>query len=226
MRSTLLMIFLFAGTLPALAQNTTISASLTGNVARFARTEARPAPIADLSAIDGEAIGFTVGIGRAIGERWGVTFEVGRSGEIESRQEVEFDPRLSARPALVPPGIPIPDFSFVSTSEVQLTTFSALAWVGHEAGSRLELTYGGGVTFTRAESERDFEVTDPRLAIWTVPSGLRMIEYGAAPVAGIDAVFKFTDHTALTAGVKLHGIQVQGLSGWLLRPGVGVRWAF
>ncbi len=230
MRSTLFTIFLFAGLLsvagPAAAQNTTISASLTGDIARFARTDVEPLPQVDLSAIGGEAIGFTVGIGRAIGDRWGVALEIGRTGEIESRQQVEFDPRISARPGLVAPGIPIPDFSFISTSEVQLTTISALAWAKHDAGSRVELTYGAGVTFTRSESERDFEITDPRLAIWAAPSGLRTIEYDAAPVAGMDAAFKFTDHTALTAGVRLHGIQVQGLSGWLVRPSVGVRWGF
>jgi hypothetical protein len=225
MRLTLCTIFIFIAT-PLFAQNTSISASLTGDVARFSRTDTEPAPLADLSAIDGEAIGFTVGLGRAIGERWGVAVEIGRTGEIESRQSVEFDPRISARPALVPPGVPIPDFSFVSASEVQLTTISALAWVKHDAGSRVELSYGAGVTFTRAESERDYQITDERLAIWTFPTGLRTIEYHAAPTAGMDAAFKFTDHTALTAGVRLHGVQVQGLAGWLVRSSVGVRWSF
>jgi hypothetical protein len=225
MRLTLFTTFLFVAA-PVFAQSTTISASLTGDVARFSRTETEPAPLADLSRIDGEAIGFTVGIGHGIGERWGVALEIGRSGEIESRQGVEFDPRISARPSLVPPGIPIPDFSFVSTSEVQLTTVSALAWVKHDAGSRVEFSYTAGITFTRAESERDFEITDERLAIWAFPSGLRTIEYGTTPVAGIDAAFKFTDHTALTAGIRLHGVEVQGMPGWLVRPAVGVRWTF
>ena len=148
MRSTVFTILLFTAA-PGFAQGTTISASLTGDVARFSRTETRPAPTVDLSALDGEAIGFNAAVGRAIGERWGVAVEFGRTGKIESRQDVEFDPRISARPSLVPPGIPIPDFSFVSTSEVQVTTISALGWVSHDAGSRVELAYGAGITFGR-----------------------------------------------------------------------------
>jgi hypothetical protein len=225
MRSTLLTVFLCVAT-PVLAQDTTISAALTGDVARFTRTDIEPAPFADLSSIDGEAIGFTIGVGRAIGNRWGVAMEIGRSGEIENRQEVEFDPRISARPVLVPPGIPFPDFSFISTSELQLVTVSALAWVKHAAGERVELSYSAGMTFTRAASERHFEVTDPRLALWSVPAGLGTIEYHQAPVAGVDVAIKFTDHTALIAGVRLHGVEVQSRSGWLVRPSVGVRWGF
>ncbi len=156
MRSTVFTILLFAAA-PAFAQGTTISASLTGDVARFSRTEARPATAVDLSALDGEAIGFNAAVGRAIGERWGVAVEFGRTGKIESRQEVEFDPRL---------------------------------------------------------------------AIWAYPTGVRTIEYDTAPMAAFDAAIKLTDHTAFTAGVRLHGIALQGLSGWLVRPGVGVRWRF
>jgi hypothetical protein len=226
MRSTLFTIFLFVA-VPAFAQNTTISASIAGDIARFTSTDTGALPVGDLATLDGEAIGFTVGVGRAIGERWGVAMEFGRTGEIERRHEMDIDPRISARPSLVPPGIPIPDFSFVTTTELQVMTISALAWVKHDAGQRIEMTYSGGMTFARSESERDFEITDPRLlAIWALPTGLKTVEYDQAPVAGIDAAIKFTDHTALIAGVRLHGIRVQAQSGWLVRPAIGVRWAF
>jgi hypothetical protein len=225
MRSTLLTICVLAAA-PAFAQSTTITASLTGDVIRSTRSETRPAPLVDLSTIDGEALGFNVAVARAIGDRWGVAIEFGRTGEIETRRQVEFDPRISARPSLVPPGIPIPDFSFVSTSELELTLVSALAWAKHDAGERVELSYAAGITFSQSESERDFEITDPRLAIWAVPAGLETTEYRYSPVVGMDAAIELTDRTAVTAGVRLHGIEVQGVSGWLVRPAVGVRWSF
>jgi hypothetical protein len=225
MRSILLTFFLLAA-VPAFAQNTTLSASVTGDIARFAGTDTELLPVGDVGSFDGESIGFTVAVGRAIGERWGVAVEFGRTGEIEHGQELDL-PRISSRASLTLSGLPIPDFSFASTNELQVMTVSALAWVKHAAGERVELTYTGGVTFARSESERDFRISDPRLlAIWALPTGLETTEYGYAPVAGIEAAIKLTDRTAVTAGIRLHGLEVQAMSGWLMRPFAGVRWAF
>lgn len=229
MRSTLFTIFLL--TAASASAQTSISASITGDIARFSHVESPPdfALYAE-SALDGEAIGFTLGAGRALGDRWGVAFEFGRSGEIESRQVQEIDPRISARPPLTvlpPPGQPIPGFGLESRTELQVTTMNALLWVKHGAGSRVELSYTGGLAFVRSDTERAFTISDPRLlAIWALPATTRYVEHRAAAVVGMDAAIAFTDHTALTAGIRATAIEVSGTPGWLLRPGVGVRWTF
>jgi hypothetical protein len=208
-----------------------ITASLTGDITRFSHADASGI-VAGLFAetpLDGETIGFTVGAGRAIGEAWGVAFEFGRTGEIESRSVQDIDWRLATGPIrLPPPDFPVPiDVSFESRAELRLTMFSALAWVKHQAGSRVELTYTGGLSFVRSDSSRQFTITDPRLlAIWALPAATEVTEHRAAPVVGMDAAIAFTDHTALTAGIRATAIQVSGTPGWLVRPGIGVRWRF
>ena len=233
MRSILLMLCLLAAA-QASAQDTTITASLTGDITRFSHIQAAPEIVAGLfpdTPLDGEALGFTLGAGRGIGERWGVAFEFGRTGEIDNETTQDIDWRLATqpiRPGLPPPGLPVPiDVSFVSRIELQVTTMSGLAWVKHNAGSRVELSYTGGLAFVRSASARQYTISDPRLlAIWALPAASEVVEYAAAPIVGMDATIAFTDHTALTAGIRAIAIDVSGTSGWLLRPGVGVRWTF
>lgn len=234
MRSIFGLVFLLAAA-PVMAQNTTVSAGITGDVVRFSRFDTEG--LGDLSVNtprDGESIGFNVGVGRRIGEQWGVALEVGRTGEIESRRVHSLDIRVAAElmppttllpPTRVPPVPPL-DVEFESTYELRQTAISALVWVSHNAGSRIELTYSGGLTLMRSESASAITVTDQRLAIWALPAGLRSIDYRSAPVLGADAAIRFTDHTALTAGVRAYAIDVSGISGWLIRPSVGVRWRF
>lgn len=229
MRSIVFLLVLL--TAASASAQTTISASLTGDITRFSQVET--GAIVGLLAeapFDGEAIGFTIGAGRAIGERWGVAFEFGRTGEIESSQTQDIDWRvaLPTISSLPPRGTPPPfDVGFDSRTELRVTTLSALAWVKHGAGSRVELSYTGGLAFVSSESAREFTITDPRLlAIWALPASTTFTEHGAAPVVGIDATIAFTDHTALTAGIRALAIEVSGTSGWLMRPGVGVRWTF
>lgn len=229
MIKTLLTIFVLAA-VPAAAQSTTVTASLNGDMTRFSTVDTGGLSIGDVftgASHDGETLGFTIGAGRAIGERWGVAFEVGRTGEIENRETSTFDPRILAQIVLPPPGVRIFDLGFESQTELQITTYSALLWVKHSAGERVELSYSGGLTFVSSESARSFSITDDRLlAFWALPTGLRTTEHRAAPVVGADAAIVFTDHTALIAGIRAHAITVAGTAGWLIRPGVGVRWTF
>jgi hypothetical protein len=98
--------------------------------------------------------------------------------------------------------------------------------VKHSAGSRVELSYTGGLTLVQSESESEITIADERLAFWALPAGFETTEHRAAPVVGMDAAIRFTDHTALTAGIRVHAVTVSGTAGWLVRPAVGVRWSF
>ena len=73
---------------------------------------------------------------------------------------------------------------------------------------------------------KNVSLTDPRLAQWiSVITDLSLTEYSISPAVGIDAGLKFGDRAAITAGLRLHGVTA-GRTGLLLRPNVGVRWAF
>jgi hypothetical protein len=221
---------------PATAQSTYFGAAAVVDVTRFSSVETPPSifGVDDPNSPNGDALGFAVSAGRSIGERWGVALEVGRSGEIERRTTQRIGPILTdfLLPSPLPPSVPsllpsFTDFEFELTTEQRHFTISALAWVEHDAGSRVELAYSAGITFLRSEFERSTNVTDPRLAIWVpVVPNVKTVEHTAGPTVGVEAAVRFTDHTAFTAGARMHGIYVTGQYGWLFRPSLGVRWTF
>jgi hypothetical protein len=51
-------------------------------------------------------------------------------------------------------------------------------------------------------------------------------EYGVGPVAGIEARIRMTEHVRLVPGVRIHGLGGPISEGWLVRPSVGLSWAF
>ena len=225
---------LLALAMPAAAQSTYVGASLVGDIARFSKVDvdddvARVAT--SLSSMDGEALGFNVKIGRSLGERWGVEFEFARSGEIEHRQwefATPASPRLPTLPGLPVVLPPIPDFGFELEAEQQHTSFATLLWVRQELGDRVELAYLGGLAFSRVEVDQDLQITDDRLAQWalSILPNYTTVDHGVGPAVGLEAEIKFGDHAAATAGVRLHGTNVAGRNGWLIRPLAGLRWRF
>ena len=215
---------------PVSAQSTSVGVSAAWDVVRFSKVEANNNPLLSSVAesLDGDAFGFTVNVRRAIGENWGVGVEFSRSGDIESTtsQRIGPIPAGTGSPIALPPSVIRPDFELQVSTEQQHQSISALAWVRHGIGERVDLSYFGGVAFVRSELERDLGI-DPRIvAIYIAPSELTTIEQNVAPLVGVDADFELTDHTAFTAGLRLQGVSVGGRNGWLIRPGVGVRWTF
>lgn len=222
---------------PAAAQSTYVGASVTGDIVRFGKVEtegaiSRALAVVDVSR-DGEAIGFGVTAGRALGERWGVELEFARSGEIEN----EFSRSLAASPTLpiIPglilptpfPPLPGPDIQIETETELRLTTLSALLWARQELGERVELAFLGGVSFIHSDLESRLNITGRGLAlIAPFPLETTSTEFHTGPAAGVDAIIKFGDRTAVVAGVRLIGLPGESLGGWLIRPSAGVRWRF
>ena len=237
MRPAVFLICVLAAT-PAAAQSTSIGVTVNWDLARFSRIDfdGEPSiatPIED--SLDGEALGFSVNVRRAIGDDWGVALEFSRTGEIESSTTRRITPLRTGGATFIPslPGVtqipnllpPIFDFDFVLRTEQQHQTVAALAWVRPEVGARFDLSYTGGITFVRSELEREYTITDPRFALFIAPADLSTIDLNVGAMVGADADFELTDHTAFTAGVRLQSLR-SGRSGWLIRPAVGVRWTF
>ena len=222
MRTSVVTLVLVALATPAAAQSTYLGAALIVDVARYDRTAVeQPTFTLDMPSTDGEALGLGVQIGRAIGDRWGVEFEFARAGEIENGHS-----RVVAA-ATQFAALPAPDFAYDIETRHRTTSYGALAWVRQGLGERVDLTFLGGVVFTRVEVEQRLDVTDDRLAQWiSVVPTISGIEHATAPAVGLQAAFKLNASAAVTMGLRLQGASVMDRGGWLLRPSTGIRWTF
>jgi hypothetical protein len=251
-RSVVVLLCVVGLAAPAAAQSTYVGASLVGDIARFSKIEGGDSRFVQDNSIDGESLAVGVTVGRALGDKWGVEMEFVRSGEIERRTRSVYYPAaiesllvgvrgsipgLPTVPGVTTPGrpgpggvilptVPIPvDFPFEEEVEQRQNSLGALAWVKHDVGDHVELSYVGGVTFFRTEIER--ESNGPRILIYPpVDVETTSIDYDVAPTVGLDGQFKFGDHTAIVTGVRLHALTVEGRRGFLIRPSVGLRWRF
>ena len=132
---------------------------------------------------------------------------------------------LPGLPGSIP--LPSPDFEIELETELQHTTIGALAWVRHDVGDRMELSYLGGIAFIRSELESQFGFDISRFAgILPFRPESTVIEYQAGPAVGIDASFKFGDHVAIVTGLRMLALTAESRRGWLIRPAAGVRWRF
>lgn len=224
MRSFVVFCVMFVVATPAFAQSTYVGASLVGDVARFSKVDYGDDEFAVLfggeRSADDEALGFNVKIGRAFSERWGLEFEFARSGEFESRTAIAYPAILRERLDLR-----LPNRGFEYESERSHTTFAALAFLRQELGERLELSYLGGIAFSRVETEHEYD--GPRILIYppvTIP-GYETIFYETGPTVGVEAAFTF-GAAAVTGGVRLQSAGGDAGSGWLIRPNLGMRWTF
>ena len=231
MRSCVAALALVVLATPAAAQSTYVAGSAVFDLARFDKVEFAndlPRITGGAASADGEALGFNLRIGRALGERWGLEFEFARSGEFDNSVSygVPFLSDFTSLPAELAL-LPFPEFRVELETEQRFTNYGAWAWVRQDLGGRVDLTYLGGLMFTRTNFEQELRVTDPRLVQWiSILPDMSLTEYSISPAVGIDAGFRVSDRAAVTAGFRLHGARVGGRTGLLLRPNVGLRWTF
>ena len=212
---------------PATAQSTYVGASLVGDVARFSRIDFDNAPgvLRNQLPDDASALGFNVKIGRTLGERWGVEFEFARSGEMESHLEHTVPFSVITLPGVPPPSFSRPDFTLRFDQEQQHTGFGAIAWFRQDLGDRVDISYLGGVVFSRWHRTQTHDVTILWPAIFPPPARtVSTTTYGITPAVGAEVAIKFSERAAVTTGLRVQGITGQG--GWLLRPNAGFRWMF
>jgi hypothetical protein len=236
MRSILTLAFvLFIATIPAAGQtspSTYIGVSLIGEFAHFGGVDVDDADLRAATGLgrsmNGKTLGVGVVLGRALGERWGVEFEFVRGGTIKERHSQVIGLGVPGVATGVGPtvGIP-PNFEFAFESEQRHTTFGAIAWARQELGARVDLSFLGGVSFNRVEAEQEITaaVSGSAMAI-AFPRESNTVRYGVGPVVGVEAAIDIAEHVALTGGVRVRGLNVTGLSGWLVQPAAGLRWVF
>ena len=209
-----------------------VAASVLGDIARFDEYSSDGSD----SSASGEAIGFALRLGTAIGSRWGVELEFARPSEIETTLSPPYIPLLTTTNVVqgsLPPNVGspvVPDvyfpYSYRSETRQRNTTLSASVWVGQTVTTRFGLTYLAGIAFGR--TTRDIDVVYepiPRLApVITIPARVSSsaTTYDVGPLVGVEGAIALTEHVQLIPGIRLHAIE----GGWLLRPSVGLGWTF
>jgi hypothetical protein len=217
---------------PVFAQSTYVTGGVGIDVLRSDRIEGRG--ITNQTA-DGEAVAFSLGVGTAITNRWGVELAFTRPSEIEREGQAGYPIPLITRatpvPVPVPAGYVIPDLAIPTfQSRVHLerrnTTLDAVAWARQAVGRRVDLVYLGGIAFSRVTETQAFDFSRLPILIFIAPISTRTITYGVGPVVGVDARLDLTEHVMLVPGVRLHGIDDNEAGGWLLRSSVSLGWRF
>lgn len=223
--TTAAMLFTISITADVLAQSTTISASLIGNIVRTDSLDTE-LPFVDNLSPNGSSVGVALRVTQALADRWGVELEFALPGDIES--EATRQTTISSTLSPTPP----PPFSFQVLTPVsyriatrrQHLTIGTTAWFKQSIGGKTSLVYSAGVGLLRMrqELEYDFSSVIPGLTIPFPPSGVTSISYAVAPLLGLDAQIALSEHVRLVPGIRVQPHS----SMWLLRPGIGVGWTF
>lgn len=212
---------------PSFAQGY-IGAFLVADVVRLDQYDSRTGDSGN-----GEALGFGLRLGTEIGRRWGVEVEFVRPGEITSDQIPPFlpayytitaEPVVPVLPNVLPdPTLVLPSFSYRFRANQRRTTLSTALWVRQEISRRFSLAYVGGVAFGRTESELEFSQLPIRPTIIPIPPIVNeSVNYDVGPMVGVEGRIRLGGHVDIVPGIRLQAIE----GGWLIRPALGLAWAF
>jgi hypothetical protein len=215
----------------ASAQSTYVAAGVGADIFRPSAVEA--------SGFDeprgGEAVAWSLRLGTAVTDRWGVEVAFTRPSEIERETRSGFPIPLLASQIVsgvissmpITPNTTFPIFESTTRLSRRNSTIDAVVWVAQPVGSRIDLIYLGGVAFARTVEEMDFSFTR-RVGVLPIvaPTSTRTTTYDAGPVVGLEGRLALTDNALLIPGIRLHGIGGQVGGGWLVRPSVALGWRF
>jgi hypothetical protein len=162
--------------------------------------------------LDGQAAGGAVAIGTFIGSRWDLQLGLDASGF--SRTQHPRDITLQRE-----------TITLTSVAENQALSVATLLRFRASSHGRVRLGYLGGLTFVRLH--RKFHTTAPTgTPSALIPKPDERVDYSAAPTVGIDARIELTQHLSLVPGLHACVFRLFDESGLLVRPRIGLRWAF
>ena len=228
MKQVLFAIVCCLAAVSAHAQSAYVAATVGADVSRLGRTTSNISPGFSR---DNEVLSWSLRLGTAVGQNWGVEMEFVRSARSKNEFPVGvpviFSPGVPLPAGTVPgtalPNIPIP-VSFQSDTRTCHTDFDGVAWARQPVSGSVDLVYLGGVAFTRQRV--DITQTFPPVLRVIVPGGgsftTTSITYGTHPVVGAEARIRMTSHMRLVPGIRVQGVE----GGWLMRPYAGLGWSF
>lgn len=162
--------------------------------------------------LDGTAAGGTVAVGTSIGSRWDLQVGLDVTGFSRSRRPRDITFQRNT-------------ITLTSVAENQVLSVATLLRFRSAPHGRVRLGYLGGLSFVRLH--RRFHTEAPA----GTPAGLiprpdARVDYSAAPTLGIDARIAVSEHLSVIPGIHACVFRFADESGLLVRPRIGVRWAF
>lgn len=209
---------------PALAQSAYVTGAFGADVVR---ASGGPTGVPAGSG-NGEVLSGALRLGTSLGNRWGVELELGVPGRLESDRAPAGYTVSNFSTGLNVPGPVSFDIRDIIAptirTERRSVTVSSVAWVRQRVSDSVDLAYVGGLGFFRVTQSTDVSFNSGRLPPLIVPQPgrSRSVSYGVGPVVGMEGRIALTDHVRLVPAVRLFGIDRT----WLLRPTVGLGWAF
>jgi hypothetical protein len=233
------------GSREASAQTTYVSASVFGDIMRSSHVDV--AGVGENSG-GGEALGFALRIGTPLGTSWGVEAEFAYPTEIDNETGLVPVPLLGSNAGVVTSSItstPSLSYDFLSfptrlPSSIHATqrntSLTTGLWFQQQLSSRFALVYLGGMTFHRTTNEVDITYDRifpalpsipgipslPSISLVIPPLHTEAVTYSVRPMAGIESRIEMTEHVQLVPGLRLHPTD----NAWLIRPSIGLSWAF
>lgn len=221
-------VMLVALSVPAWAQSGTgVSVSLVGDIVRQNGSTVEPYIDRGVKR-DGEGLGFSLRVDRALGSRWGVELEYVRGTELESTgstliPELTTSVTNSAGES-ISSRLLLPYFprEVRSTYRQRLSTVSTLGWFRQSVGDRTSLIYSAGIAFgvTQSESQTDYGNLPNQLSIPAFSQ--KYTSYSVLPIVGFEARLKMSERASLVPGIRVIGAD----NAIIIRPNVGLRWEF
>lgn len=198
-----------------------VAAALSADIARNGSSAGVESPG------NGEAFSFSLRVGAPVTRWFGVELDFTRPSEIETDQSPDIRilsayTVVSSLDGLTVPSAPIAGYKIHTARRA--STITAGVWAKQEVSPRLSLAYLGGIAFARLDQTMTttFDYPLPVLSIYPRAYEFTSVEYTQGPMAGIEARIALTDHAQLVPGLRL--LSVGG--GWIMRPAVGLGWAF
>ena len=162
--------------------------------------------------LNGEATGGAIAVGTSIGSRWDLQVGLDVTGFSETRRPRDITFQRDT-------------ITLTSVAENQVVSVATLLRFRAAPRGRLRLGYLGGLSFVRMHRRFHTDAPDG------TPTGLiprpdERVDYSAAPTVGIDARIAVSDHLSVIPGIHACVFRFADESGFLVRPRIGVRWAF
>ena len=148
-------------------------------------------------------VGGGAGIGYQVSPRWDV------------RGEVEIGGTTTVTQALLPTVT-----AFQSRTRSQTSAASALVGFSPAAASRVRFTVLGGMSFLHVKTQFD-----------SIPSGLVVVPHTdidnvVAPTVGVEVPLMLGSHFSIVPGLRVDAftLRTNSTNGFLIRPGLAIRW--
>ena len=162
--------------------------------------------------LDGEATGGALAVGTSIGSRWDLQVGLDVTGFSRTRRARDITFQRDT-------------ITLTSVVENQVLSVATLLRFRSSPHGRVRLGYLGGLSFVRLHRRFHTDAPDGTPA-GLIPRPDSRVDYSAAPTVGLDARIAVTEHLSLIPGVHACVFRFADESGLLVRPRIGVRWAF